>query len=52
MAINSISQNKGGGVTSMVNVKNEMKGTEYQAELQGIHDIVSSIRGDIKNIQN
>lgn len=36
----------------MVHIKNEMKGIEYQAELQGIHDIVTSIKGDIKNIQD
>jgi hypothetical protein len=44
MAINSISQNKGGGVAQLVTFKDEKKGNESYAGLEGINDIVGSIR--------
>jgi hypothetical protein len=44
MAINSISQNKGGGVAELVTFKDQKKGNESYAALEGIHDIVGSIR--------
>ena len=51
MAINSISQNRGGGVAQLVTFKDEKKGTESYAGLEGIHNIVGSIRDDIANLQ-
>ena len=46
MAINSISDNKGGGNVSLVNINNKGE------QLESIKDIVGSIRDDIKNIKD
>lgn len=46
MAMNSISQNPGNGISSVVNINNKA------TEMESINEIVHSIRQDIKNIKD
>ena len=51
MAINSISENKGGGDISFVNIKDDIQRKEYTVNLQSINEIVKQVKEDLENIK-
>jgi hypothetical protein len=51
MAINSISENKGGGDISFVNIKDDIQRKQYTVNLQSINEIVKQVKEDLDNIK-